>query len=489
MRKKFSLWIVLSLTMLSSCSQKLPSASSSSLPSETKPSSTPSTSHESQTSTKGIYTKLKEGLQDLSESFTLKGTLIYTYESASSSSSDSSQTTQNCLVEVNRDSYYYEESDQGSDDIVAYDSFYKGEDGKLHSREINLMNNTVLDTYSDALYDDVMRNPFSSLEVKNIKAIRKMPDWYEFSNNQDKKDVAYFLTGYDVNSTSQTPLYVTQLAFHYDGDQIDRFRIQLDASSSDDDYSTAYQFLFELDVFDIKNTTPRSIQPFEHTANHNHLKNAMDKLKLSENYTIEIQDDYVSSPQENETYEYRIDSENLFSDIKHSREFTFKDEKGETFTEEMDYYLCYKNLETADGKKPYVLSFKADDSHELLQARELNEYLGAESGQYHFSDLLPYFSTIASECFKDEGTYFTAYVSTEDYCLGAFLPIFEQSSGYEMKVYVNNSNDTIERITLDGEVSLADSSTTKLTRTITYKNISSTTIPDYLKNYSIGESK
>ena len=58
-----------------------------------------------------------------------------------------------------------------------------------------------------------------------------------------------------------------------------------------------------------------------------------------------------------------------------------------------------------------------------------------------------------------------------------------------MKVYVDNSNDTIEKITLDGEVSLGNSSTTKLTRTITYKNISSTTIPDYLKNYSIGESK
>lgn len=489
MNHKTSFILSLSLALLASCSPSQNAPSSPSNPSEKTSNS--QQQQPSIVSTKGTYTKLKEGLEAFTTSFTLKGTVISTSSYSSQGSSSENQETNNCLLEVNQSSYYYEESDQTTDDLLTSESFYQGKDGKFHSHELNLLTNEVLDIPSNDLYSEKMKNPFQDLEVKNIKGIRKMPDWYEFVNNTDKKNLAYFLTGYEVTKPLEggMTLVVTQLAFHYDGDQIDRFRIQLDASNDDDDYQSAYQFLFELDAYNIGSTTPRTIKPYAHSENHAYLKSALDKIKNASNYTIEFNDHYLSAPNEDESYQYRIDNNNIFCNAKRSREFTLKDESGETTTKEYDYYLCYKNLMTSEGKKPYVISFDAMEPHSVLQSKELNSYLGAEDDTYHFIDLLPYFSYLSPDCFKEEDGYFTTYLSTYEYCIGALVPIFEQSSGYELKVYLDSSKENISKITMEGNVTVGESTKTKLVRTITYKDLSKTTIPDYLLNYQLGETK
>lgn len=492
MNQKNTLILLLSLTMLASCSPEKKNSPSLSNPSDkTSVSNSDTSKNPSPTSTKGTYTKLKEGLEAFTTSFTLKGTVVSTSSYSSQGSSDEYQETNNCLLEVSQDAYYYEESDQATDDLLTSESFYKGDGGKFHSHELNLLTNQVMDIPGNELYDEKMTNPFHTIEVKNVKGIRKMPDWYEFTNNEDKKSLAYFLTGYEVTKEQEDgmTLNVTQLAFHYDGDQIDRFRIQLDASSGDDDYQSAYQFLFELDSYQIGNTIPRTIKPYAHSSEHDQLKAALDKIRNAENYTISFSDHYVSSPNEDEEYEYRIDKENIFCNAKRSREFTLEDEKGEKTTKEYDYYLCYKNVATVEGKDPYVISFNANEPHEVLQSKELNAYLGEEENHFRFIDLLPYFSYLSADCFKEEDGYFTTYLSTYDYCIGALLPVFEQSSGYELKVYLDSSNENIAKVTMEGNVTVGESTKTKLVRTITYQNLSTTIIPDYLSDYQLGETK
>ncbi len=479
MKKKLmvSLALLLSLGMgLVSCQE------SNSTPTETSDLTSSQDSNDNssvgQSSAKeGLYTKLNRALEHLNSTFTASGTLSYYVYNGSSGQ----EFIYNCLSEVGGDSYYYEERDTTTGDLITVANAFSNSAGKYCERALNPLTNEVEELTSSGLYFQVMKNPISSLEVRKLKGIRDQPNWYVIQDTTVAAKFASYITGYQIASSYlEAGLSLSEFCIHFDGDDFDQFRILVEYEEEYDESSYYLeQYLFELDVLDIGETTPRTLEPFESTQDHENLKKAFEPFKTAKNYTVHVAIDYETSSIEDESYDYFVDVENsmLYSSEVHTGARRAENDEFEYY----NYLLGYKEK---DGKT-YYYYFDTENNHAVISYGDYNEYMGTTDRDMEF--LMPKVGLIAPECYKSLGNNtFGTYALTELYCEMALLPYDEYFSlmGDTFKVSLG-ANNTLSVI-LTGTHMYASSDvtyeTTKQTTTITYVGIDSTVIPDYLIN-------
>lgn len=456
----------------------------------------------------GTATKLNRAFKNLSKSFTASGTMDYYTSYATSSDSSASETTATygCLIELGEDSYYYQETDDTTDEILYRENLYEGDNGLLCSRDLNPATNVVLSSKNEYgnKYDEIMVNGFKDLTAKDVKAIRTMADYYQINNSTIAKQIVTTMTG--LSTDDSEGLSISQFAFHFDGDNIDRFRILLEHEDSDDDYSYITQYLFTLNLSEYGTTTPRTLEPFEHTANHDRLKTAVKKLSEASNYTIHVKNDYANTSATDVEFDYKIDSSNIYCSKPSHRSYLVKGEtEDDDEYQNVNYNRCYKKG-TYNGvdNHPYIVDINSD-TNEVFYIEEYNHYQsGSYQLQYTFSTFLATFGSIAPEMYKDEGDYFTTYRSTvriagNDLSLFSIalldlLPYVElsgTSTSAAVKMYLNSSDEISKIVITTSGVnySLGDDNyvTTKLTTTYTFSDLGTTVIPDVLLNADVNK--
>lgn len=433
----------------------------------------------------GLYTKLTRAIGNLNNSFTVTGEVCSYISNGATGIEENYFLT----VEYSKDAYFCQETDMISNEPRIQESFYRGKDGESKDYAVqeylDLSTNTIKTQTLTYKYDEFIDNSFSDLVVKDLDAIKGEPNWYEIKTTDISYDITKFITAYDVSIDG---LRVSQFAMHFDGDEFDQFSILLDC----DDESGAYeQYLFKLQISKVGQTTPQKIQTYEHTDDHDILKDAIDQLATAKNFTIDVDVKYSNNKLTNKNFKYFIDLENKMLLSNEVLSYTKIDYESEEDTKV--YYLKgYKNIVENHDEKPWMYYFNPENG-EIIKSYDYNKYQGTNPGYYRFIEyLLPRVGTMAAECFTSlGGLNFSTYGNTYLNCLLSLIPYdlkFDynlDSSAFTLSVnrdgYINKMvlNDTYNFYVDD---SYSQYESTNRTVTISYSEIGTTTMPDYLVN-------
>lgn len=439
----------------------------------------------------GLYTKLTRAIENLTNSFTVTGEVRSYISNGATGQEDNYFLT----VEYSEESYFCQEVDMISNEPRIQESFYRGKEGdsKDYAVEeyLDLMTNSIKTQTLTYKYDEFIDNSFSELVVKDLEAIKGEPNWYEIKNSTISYKVTKFITAYNVSIDG---LRVTQFAMHFDGDEFDQFHILLDYDMDDDleSGSGAYQqYLFKLQISKIGQTTPQKIQPYEHTDDHDVLKDALDQLKEAKNFTIDVDVEYSNKKLTNEQFKYYVDLENKM--LLSNKVLSYTKLDFESDDDVKVYYLKgYKNVVENHDEKPWMYYFNPENG-EIIKSYDYNKYQGTNPGYYRFIEyLLPRVGTMAPECFTSlGGLKFATYGNTYLNCLLSLIP-------YDLKFDFNlddsqfalsvNRDGYINSIVLKDtynfyvDDSYSQYESTNRTMTISYSDIGTTVMPDYLVN-------
>ncbi len=463
MKKKYLL--LLSTLLLCACNS---GASLSNQNSEI--SSDPSSVTSSQK--EGLYTKMNRAFARLANSFTAEGQL----STFVADGTREEQNFYNCVIEVDKDSYYYAESEIATGEKVVEENFFRGENDRLYSRVLNFSNNKVEERKGDTLYNAVIRNGFETIVVKDLNGIQGRPNWYEVKYSVGN-ELSQFLTGYQMECV--------QFAIHFDGDNFDSFRILLEYYAEDgESYAYCEQMLFELNVSNYEETTPRKISAFEKSPSHETLQTKIDEVASATNYTVEFKYDYKNTSLEDYAYAYSIDMKNQMMFSSEKRTSSEYDETIDDYVP-YEYNVGYKTKVVNNESELYMYYFNPE-TKELIKEYDYNEYMGTNTGNKRdFYYITPKMGLIAAECYKPLGNnLFTTYSMTYQYIILSLLPYNEVFSYEDIKVKVENG-------TLKGEINTAvklasdtgyQTISSDLTITFSFTNINNTTIDSCLIN-------
>lgn len=457
------------------------------------------TPSETSSRTPSLYEQLSNAFLELDDSMTLTGLFS---QAISDDGSNWDTTNYNVIAEIGRDSYYYVEEDQTTLEHITEENVYRGTDGKLVNRALDYTTNEIVETKTSKEYDDVMDSPLSELTVDKIEGVRTQPNWYIMKNKYRSlsAQLLYYFTGYVTTdypgyvstsdgyySVDYTPSIV-EFGIHYNGDQIDQFRILTEFELSEDD-GTYYciDSLFELDVDELGTTEPRTIQPLEHTANHDKLKSALAPYSptTAKNFTVNVDISYDSKSLTGETYQYFVDYEkemlyctDVYTGIDSS--------KG---SEEEGYYYSYNSCYQFEDNYLYIYRYSVD-THEYIKKNEFGSYWGTTSTGNNFYTCSPLIGVLAPECFIDNGDgTFSTYSTLRSSSYRAMLPLEEYiySSVNDTFTISLTSSGALDCVTysLTGSFAVSSDSdaTVSATRTvkITYTDLNNTSIPSYCK--------
>lgn len=475
MRKKSILLVLLPL-LLVSCNGNSSEISSSQTSSGT-------TSHK-----EGLYSKLTKAIANMGDSFTADGSLTYVYYDGSSTT----QTDYTVDIEVGKEDYYYEEQALTADNPTVIDNYFKTLDGKLGHRSLDYTTNRVVESYFDTSYDDTMVNEFPSLNVKNLKVIRDQPNWYDVKDYSIASSFVSFLTGYTVGL--EQSLSLSQLAIHFDGDNFDQFYILLEYEEEYDESSSMMeQYLFQLDISNIGNTSPKELTPFEETANHDSLTRAFNKFARAESYTMNFAVNYEDASLTDFSYDYYLDFKNNYLLSLEERTGVQKvtTTNPDTNEEEDDYVPFKYNLGLKGDANGNPYSFYFDTTtHEVLRQYDYNDYWGyKDPNKLKIQNLFAYVGLVDPYCYQSIGNNtFTPYKLQDVSLVGlrSLLPFTEWTTA-DLTIKVDENDDLILYLSQKVVVSVSDMNyvQTNCTTTVTFKDINSTVIPDYLINAQI----
>lgn len=435
----------------------------------------------SQSQKEGIYTLLTRAINNLTGSFTASGSLQYAYSNGSSVKEENYLST----IQYSQNAYYCEELDIKTNELEIQERIIKDSEGYAVSEYLELRSNEVKQKNLYQLYDDYIVNTFNKMVVQDLNAIKGQQNWYEIKNSNISYDMARFITGYNV---SVDGLRVSQFAIHFDGDNFDCFRILLDYTEDDDMESSDAmfeQYLFNLNILDVGNTTPMEVKTYEHVADHDTLSKALDELKNADNMTIHFDIEYSNPLLENESFDYFIDMKNkMIISTEILNLITTDKETGEYIY--TPYLLGYKNK----GDKPWMYYFDVEN-HSLLRSVDYNSYQGTSSSNYRFIEyLLPRIGTAteaAAECYFSKGNLkFGTYVNTYTRCLLTLIPydMYRFNDGFDFNLSINSQGHIENLILRDSYNFFVEGTTSSYEKTdrritINYSNLGTTTIPDY----------
>lgn len=431
----------------------------------------------------GLYSKLSKAIEEMASSFKADGTFNYLFYDGSSTT----ETNYTVDIEVSADAYYYEEQDLRYDNPTVVENYYKTADGKLGRRNLDYTSNQIVESYYETSYDVAMKNDFSSLEVKQLKAIREQPNWYNVQDYNISRSFVTFLTGYSV--MEDDGLSLSQLAVHFDGDSFDQFYILMEYEEEYDESSSSIeQYLFQLDITGHGTTTPKKLEAFEEKADHEALREAFFKFSSVKNYTMHFDVDYEDTSIEDTNYDFILDFKNnaLFSTEQRTGVKIVEVKDEETGEIENDYVEFPYNIGFKNGAngKPYSYYFDPT-SHELLRSYDLNEYWGyTGTQQLTVQNLFAWIGLVDAACYKSLGNNtFTTYelqdVSTVS--LRALLPFAEwRTCDLTLKVDADYNLTIILSETVSVSVSEMNYVRTQCTTTITFKDVNTSEIPAYL---------
>lgn len=431
----------------------------------------------------GLFSKLTKAIGKVGTSFMAEGTLGYLYYDGSSTT----ETHYTIDIEVSQDAYYYAEQNLKDDNPTMVENYFKTEEGKLGHRSLNYMNNKVVESYYDTSYDETMKNTFSNLEVKKLSIIRTQPNWYDVADYTISKSFVTFLTGYDVSS--EDGLSLSQFAVHFDGDVFDQFYILMEYEEEYDESSSMIeQYKFELDISNYGETTPKKLEAFEETEEHEKLREAFFPFKSAKNVTMNFDVNYEDSSVPDENYDFILDFKNNYMMSLESRTgikaVQVKNE--ETGEMETDYQEYEYNLGLKNGPngKPYMYRFNPT-THEIIRSDDFNEYWGyKEASQVTIQNLFPSIGYVDAACYQSlgDGTFTTYQLSdVKTVGLRCLLPFVEWTTAdLTLKVDDNNNLTIILSATVNVTVSEMNYVTTLCTTTITFKDMNNSTIPSYL---------
>lgn len=501
--KKSRIPLILSLFALCACQGN--NISEDTKPSESLPTETakPTETAAPNTYRPNVYEQLTYALEDLNNSMTLTGKLSYATSDGTTTSTSESEVT----AEIDQDAYYYREADQITNETLVEENFFAGEDGFMYARTLDPLTNEVVETKSSNKYDIAMESPLPELEVKCLDAVREKPNWFIIKSKYHSlaSRIVYFLTGYQTtglpsykpNGNSYSGAYdytptVSEFALHYNGDEIDQFRFIVELEISEDDGTYIYEGMqFELDISELGMTTPRSIEPLEHTAGHDKLTSALAPYRYDNealnNYTMHVDLSYDSKLLTGHSYDYLIDFKKQI--IYNTYEFTgiLKPEtEGGEYTE-YKYNFAYQ----FENGRIYIYRYLADDTHAFVKKDEFSKYWGFTSSQADigtsFLDAAPKIGSLAVECFKDNGdNTFTPYKIYQTLALLS-MNTFEEyvneptSGDYSVVLKDDGTLDCFKN-SISGNFVLDGSTNTIAateTFTITIKDYNTTTVPSF----------
>lgn len=477
----------------------LASCGGSSNETSSTPSSADSSSEESSSSSSSrretLYDQLNRAFDNLEGNFTMTGLI----SSATSDGTNTEQYYYDPIIEVSEDAYYYLEADQATGEHLQEENAFATEDGYFATRTLNYVNNLVEETTYNALYSTIMANPLKDLAVKDISGIRSQPNWYLVDDNKTASAILYFLTGYATTSLEgyepsysystidYTPTMV-EFALHFDGDNFDQFRILIEFEMSEDDGTYYYRgMLFELDISSIGTTTPREIEPLEHTENHDKLQLALSPYAPNrcKNFTIKVEASYDTDELAKETTNYLIDYEKqiLYSDLVNNGTIYAQSE-----TEEDIPYTYHSAYQYEDGEL-YIYRYNTE-TNEFVRKDTFADYWGAtgDTENISFYSVAPVVNALAPECYKDEGNgSFSAYSVVFDMAVRALLTFEEATfSSIDDSFRVNlDEEGNFESLTYSytGTFPLDENYTTTVSATksytVSYVDLNTTVIPSY----------
>lgn len=492
--------------ILLACASLLLTACQTSTPSSTLPDSTISedlssssssdtTSSSSSSRRETLYDKLTNAFSRLTENMTITGMISHgTYDG-----SNQEQTYYNTIIEVGDDSYYYLEEDQKTGEHLVEENYFSDEEGHFGSRTLNYATNEVEETLYTTSYSSVMDNPLEDLTVGGISGIREQPNWYLIDDYKLSSQILYFLTGYTTTglpgyepsysytSTDYTPT-MTEFALHFDGDNIDQFRILIEYELSEDDGTYYYEgMLFELDISKLGSTTPREMEALEHTDNHDKLTKALAPYNTfnCDNFTMHVDVSYDTNQLQPESYNYLIDYEKeiLYSDVVNNGTIYA------TSDEEEDTPYTYHGAYQYENGTLYLYRYDST-TNEFIKKDDFVTYWGVsgDTSNISFMTVAPIVNALAPECYKDNGNNsFTTYSVIRSTAARALLTFDEYVfSTINSSFTVNlNEDGSFKNITYSYTSTFALDETytntvsaTK-TYTITYTDLNTTTIPSF----------
>lgn len=451
-----------------------------------------------------VFEQLSAAFGDLTGSMTLNGRVSH----ATSDGTNNTESYTDATIEISADAYYYLEEDESTHEKLVEENCYEGTDGKLVNRTLDPLTNEIVETKTSDDFNQKMDNPFGELEVKNISAIREQPNWYIINKASTSlaSRIVYYLTGYqttglpdyspsyDYTTEDYTPS-VSEFAIHFNGDEIDQFRFILELEISEDDGTYYYEgLLFELDISELGNTTPREMQPLEHTDGHDRLKSALQPYSYdnqnARNYTVHVDVGFDTNQLTGYSYEYYVDFDKKM--IYNTYEFTGyiapKTEDDEY--EEYKYNFCYQFDE--ENQRLYIYRYLADESHKFVRKDGFREYWGYSDTEMgtSFFDGAPMIGALAPECFADNGDdTFSPYTIYQSLAIRSLLPfeeyVNEPTTSGNFKV-VLNKDGTLNSFqnSITGNFAVGTSLTVQATKTFktTITNLGNTSIPSYCVN-------
>lgn len=429
----------------------------------------------------GLFSQLSRAITKMGTSFKADGTLGYLYYDGSSTT----ETNYLVDIEVSQDAYYYSEQNLKYNNPTMVENYFKTDEGKFGRRTLNYMSNQVLESYYDQSYDEVMSNPFPNLEVKKLGIIRSKPNWFEVNDYNISKPFITFLTGYDV--TSDDGLNVSQFAVHFDGDVFDQFRILLEYEEADDDYSMIEQYLFELDLSGYDETTPKKLEAFEETAEHEKLREAFFPFKSAKNVTMNFAVTYEDASVPNENYDFILDFKNNMMLSLETRTgmktVQVKNEETGEMEDEYEQYDYILGLKNGENGKPYMYRLNPT-THETIRSDDFNKYWGySGTSEVVMQNLFPSIGYVDAACYQSlGGGMFTTYELSDVKTVGlrSLLPFIEWRTA-DLTLKVDNDNNLTIILSANVNVAISEMNyvNTLCTTTITFKDMNNSTIPSY----------
>lgn len=420
----------------------------------------------------GLYTKMNRAFTRLANSFTAEGQL----STFATDGTVQEQDFYNCIIEVDKDSYYYAEREISTGEKTVEENYFRGEDDMVYARTLNLATNEVMEQKGTVLYNAAIRNGFDTIVVKDLNGIQGRPNWYELKYNVGNA-LSQFLTGYTMECV--------QFAVHFDGDNFDQFRILLEYYVEEgEDYFYGEQMLFELNISNYEETTPRKISAFEKDSTHDALQTKIDEIAAADNYTLEFKYNYKNTSLKDYAYAYSIDMKNemmLSSEVRQTSKY---DETVDDYVP-YEYNFGYKTKEV-NGVEEFYMYYFDPTTREVIVEEDYNKYAGTTAeNKRNFYYMAPKMGLIAAECYKPLGNNsFTTYAMTYQYIILSLLPYNEAFNYDDIKVKIENG-------TLKGEINtsvkiMPDNSSqvisSDLTILFSFTNINNTTIDNCLVN-------
>lgn len=247
------------------------------------------------------------------------------------------------------------------------------------------------------------------------------------------------------------------------------------------------QYLFELDLSGYDETTPKKLEAFEETAEHEKLREAFFPFKSAKNVTMNFAVTYEDASVPNENYDFILDFKNNMMLSLETRTgmktVQVKNEETGEMEDEYEQYDYILGLKNGENGKPYM--YRLDPTtHETIRSDDFNKYWGySGTSEVVMQNLFPSIGYVDAACYQSlGGGMFTTYELSDVKTVGlrSLLPFIEWRTA-DLTLKVDNDNNLTIILSANVNVAISEMNyvNTLCTTTITFKDMNNSTIPSY----------